>query len=39
MSQDFAISALAAIWLPAAFAPSEVVAATAEVTWNAETAR
>ncbi|MGI9599406.1 MAG: transglutaminase TgpA family protein [Acidimicrobiales bacterium] len=36
VSQDYSISALAAIWLPAAFAPSEVVAATAEVTWNAE---
>ncbi len=36
VSQDYSISALAAIWLPAAFAPSEIVAATAEVTWNAE---
>jgi transglutaminase-like putative cysteine protease len=36
VSQDFSISALAAIWLPAAFAPSEIQAATAEVTWNAE---
>ncbi|MEM9561442.1 MAG: DUF3488 and transglutaminase-like domain-containing protein [Actinomycetota bacterium] len=36
VNQDFSISALKAIWLPAAFAPSEIVEATAEVTWNAE---
>ncbi len=36
VDQDYSISALAAIWLPAAFAPSEILAATAEVTWNAE---
>ncbi len=36
VTQDYSISALAAIWLPAAFAPSEILAATAEVTWNAE---
>ncbi|MGH1494100.1 MAG: DUF3488 domain-containing protein, partial [Acidimicrobiales bacterium] len=36
VSQDYSISALAAIWLPAAFAPSEIVQATADVTWNAE---
>ena len=34
--QDFSINALKAIWLPAAFAPSEIVEATAQVTWNAE---
>ncbi len=36
VTQDFSISALAAIWLPAAFAPSEILGASAEVTWNAE---
>lgn len=36
VTQDFSISALAAIWLPAAFAPSEILGATADVTWNAE---
>ncbi len=36
VTQDFSISALKAIWLPAAFAPSEIIDATAEVTWNAE---
>ncbi|MEM7274447.1 MAG: DUF3488 and transglutaminase-like domain-containing protein [Actinomycetota bacterium] len=36
VTQDYAISALAAIWLPAAFAPSEILEASAEVTWNAE---
>ncbi|MEM7326914.1 MAG: transglutaminaseTgpA domain-containing protein, partial [Actinomycetota bacterium] len=36
VTQDYTISALAAIWLPAAFAPSEIVESTAEVTWNAE---
>ncbi|MEL6982753.1 MAG: DUF3488 and transglutaminase-like domain-containing protein, partial [Actinomycetota bacterium] len=36
VTQDFSIRALRAIWLPAAFAPSEIIDATAEVTWNAE---
>ena len=36
VTQSFDITALAAIWLPAAFAPSEIVDATADVTWNAE---
>ncbi len=36
VTQNFSISALAAIWLPAAFAPSEILEATADVTWNAE---
>lgn len=35
--QDFSIDALAAIWLPAAFAPSEIQSSTANVTWNADT--
>ncbi|MEL7210595.1 MAG: DUF3488 and transglutaminase-like domain-containing protein, partial [Actinomycetota bacterium] len=35
--QDFSISALSAIWLPAAFAPAQIENATADVTWNAET--
>lgn len=36
VSQDYSITALAAIWLPAAFPPTEIVDASAEVTWNAE---
>ena len=36
VTQDYTITALKAIWLPAAFAPSEILATTAEVTWNAE---
>ena len=36
VTQDFSVSALKAIWLPAAFAPSEILATSAEVTWNAE---
>ncbi len=36
VTQDFTVSALRAIWLPAAFAPAEIIDATAEVTWNAE---
>ncbi len=36
VTQDYSIKALAAIWLPAAFAPAEILGATAEVTWNAE---
>lgn len=36
VTQNYSISALAAIWLPAAFAPSEILDATADVTWNAE---
>jgi transglutaminase-like putative cysteine protease len=35
--QDYSVEALDAIWLPGAFAPSELVDATADVTWNAET--
>ncbi len=35
--QTVNISALAAIWLPAAFAPSSISEATTEVTWNSET--
>lgn len=35
--QDYSITALSAIWLPGAFAPSEIRDATADVTWNAET--
>jgi transglutaminase-like putative cysteine protease len=35
-TQEFAISGLAAIWLPAAYAPSEIITASTEVTWNAE---
>jgi transglutaminase-like putative cysteine protease len=35
--QDYSIDALDAIWLPAAFAPTEIRATTAAVTWNAET--
>ncbi|MEM7339121.1 MAG: DUF3488 and transglutaminase-like domain-containing protein [Actinomycetota bacterium] len=35
--QDFSISALDAIWLPAAFTPSEIRSADARVTWNADT--
>ncbi len=36
VTQRFDVKALAAIWLPAAFAPTEIVDSTAEVTWNAE---
>ena len=36
VNQDYSITALAAIWLPAAFPPTEIVDASAEVTWNAE---
>ena len=35
--QEFSIYALDAIWLPAAFAPAEINASTAAVTWNANT--
>ena len=35
--QTFQITALNAIWLPAAYAPAEVRDATAAVTWNADT--
>ncbi|MCP5034377.1 MAG: transglutaminase domain-containing protein [Actinomycetia bacterium] len=33
--QDYSIDALDTIWLPAAFAPTEIMSATAAVTWNA----
>ena len=35
--QSVSIKALAAIWLPAAFAPSSINEASTEVTWNSET--
>lgn len=35
--QTFTIEKLAAIWLPAAFAPSAIVESTAPVTWNRDT--
>ena len=35
--QEFEITSLAAIWLPAAFAPANIGNATADVTWNSET--
>lgn len=34
--QDYTIEALREIWLPAAFAPAEIVDTTARLTWNAE---
>ncbi len=34
--QTYSISALSAIWLPAAFAPTEILEATTDVTWNAD---
>ena len=37
ISQTIEIKSLAAIWLPAAFAPAEINDASAEVTWNSET--
>ncbi len=37
INQQFEITSLAAIWLPAAFAPASIENATAEVTWNSET--
>lgn len=36
VQQDFSIQALAEIWLPAAYAPSEIVDSSARLTWNAE---
>ena len=36
VQQTFSISALREIWLPAAFAPAEIVDTTARLTWNAE---
>lgn len=36
VQQDFTIDALREIWLPAAFAPAEIVDTTARLTWNAE---
>ena len=36
VQQDFTIDALREIWLPAAFAPAEIVETTARLTWNAE---
>jgi transglutaminase-like putative cysteine protease len=35
--QDFSIDALAAIWLPAAFAPAEIHSTSSDITWNADT--
>jgi transglutaminase-like putative cysteine protease len=35
--QEFTVTALSAIWLPAAFTPTEIVRASADITWNAET--
>ncbi|MFT7601674.1 MAG: transglutaminase-like putative cysteine protease [Acidimicrobiales bacterium] len=35
--QEFTIENLAAIWLPAAFAPSRVIESESPVTWNADT--
>ena len=35
--QDFSVDALAAIWLPAAFAPAKIHSTTANMTWNADT--
>lgn len=35
--QSVSIKALAAIWLPAAFAPASIGEASTEVTWNSET--
>ena len=37
VTQTFTIKSLAAIWLPAAFNPSEIVESTEDITWNAET--
>ncbi len=37
LTQTISIKALAAIWLPAAFAPSSISEANTEVTWNSET--
>ncbi|MGF1600155.1 MAG: DUF3488 and DUF4129 domain-containing transglutaminase family protein [Acidimicrobiales bacterium] len=37
MLQTYSVRALNSIWLPAAFAPSEIVETTAPITWNAET--
>ncbi len=37
LTQTVSIKALAAIWLPAAFAPASISDATTEVTWNSET--
>ncbi len=36
VQQDFTINALDEIWLPAAYAPAEIVETTASLTWNAE---
>ncbi len=36
VQQDYSVSALQEIWLPAAFAPAEIVETTARLTWNAE---
>ena len=37
VTQEFTITALSAIWLPAAFAPTQLLDASADVTWNADT--
>ena len=36
IQQRISVQSLSAIWLPAAYAPTEIVDATANVTWNAE---
>jgi len=38
INQEFTIEALSAIWLPAAFAPSRILASPEDVTWNTDTA-
>ncbi len=37
LEQTFEIKSLAAIWLPAAFPPTEIVETTADMTWHADT--
>lgn len=37
LEQQYVISNLNSIWLPAAFSPNEIDNATAQATWNAET--
>ncbi len=38
VTQDITIENLSAIWLPAAFAPSRILASDEDVTWNTDTA-
>jgi transglutaminase-like putative cysteine protease len=38
LTQDITIQNLSAIWLPAAFAPSEIIESDDDVTWNTDTA-